>query len=111
MKVEYDGQEYTLDLDEIDVKQARTMQTHAGLTLGTLGEKLNDMDTDAMTAVFWLMLQQSGKGMPFDQVNFKVIPFATAIGEAFEAEQEAEKAAAKAAGKPAKSGPKAATAR
>jgi hypothetical protein len=92
MIVEYEGEKLTFDLDEIDVQQATVLKRKLGLTLLSLDAGLTEGDPDALRAVYWLMLVQSGhKGVDIDDVNFKIVKLANAIQDAADKEN-AEKA-------------------
>jgi hypothetical protein len=93
MHVKYEGKEYTFDLEEITVAQARTMKSSCGLTLMGLEDGLTKGDPDALRAVFWLMLCQNGEpAADIDRIDFKIVKFARAIDEAAgtEADPKAE---------------------
>jgi hypothetical protein len=96
MQVEWEGDTYTFDLDEIEVEQACTIQDNWNLTLMGLDRGLNDGDPKALTAIYWLMHVQSGKALSVRGINFKVVKFLAAIQEAGERQEreEAEKAKA-----------------
>lgn len=86
MKVTYLDNEYTLDLEEIDVKQARIIKDKCGLTLAGLEAGLGEADPDALRAMFWLMTEQTGLHQDIELVNFKLVKFVQALQEATEAE-------------------------
>lgn len=79
MHVTYEDKEYTFDLEEITVAQARTIKASCGLSLMGLEEGLTTGDADALRAVFWLMLCQNGESPDIDRVDFKIVKFARAI--------------------------------
>jgi hypothetical protein len=82
------------------VRQLKTIFTHLdGLTLGALEEGIPRGDPNALIALYWLMIENNDRGVPIDQVDFKVIKFFKAFREAAEKEQEKEEAARKAAEK------------
>lgn len=80
--INYEGEQYTFDLEEIDVAQAETIFKKAGLTLLGLENGLGEGNPYALKAVFWLMLQQNGSKLGYDNVNFKIVKFARAMQEA-----------------------------
>ena len=82
MRVEFQGKEYTLDIDEIDVAQSRHIYRKTGLSLLKLEEGLAEVNPDALVALYWLMLAQSGETVDMDKVNFPVVKFANALIEA-----------------------------
>lgn len=95
MLIKFDGEEYNFNLNDIDVNQAEQVYDKVGLTLMGLEEGLSIGHPGAMKAVFWLMLAQNGKAVAFEQVNFKIIPFANATQAAKKAEDEEEARVAK----------------
>src|ERR1700744_1802562 len=90
MKIDYDGAEYTLDMDEIDVVEATYIKVKTGLTLLGLQAGLEQADPDALKALFWLMNKQSGKAIDIERVNFKIVKFVEAIKNA-QVDEPAEK--------------------
>ena len=92
MEINYEGTDYTFDLEEIDVMQARRIKKTFGLTLFGLEEGLGVGDPDALAAVYWLMLIQSGQKANMETVNFKLVKFAAAVNDAQKAAEEAEEA-------------------
>jgi hypothetical protein len=86
MKVTYEGETLDFDLEEIDVQQATVLKRRLGLTLLSLDQGLNEGDPDALRAVYWLMMVQSGKKVDIDEVNFKIVKLANAIQDAVEKE-------------------------
>lgn len=108
MLVKYEDKEYDFDLEEITVAQAKIIKERCGMTLGGLEIGLGEGDADALRALYWLMLQNSGDTRTsIDAVDFKIIKFSRALQVATEeenkrlAEQAAkEKAAGRAKAKP-----------
>jgi hypothetical protein len=106
MEVIYEDKAYTLDFDEITVTQAKVIKTHCGMTLKGLEEGLADGDADALKALFWLMVVNTGETANIDTVDFKIVKFSKAVQEgaekerlAAEAKDEADAEAARAAGR------------
>jgi hypothetical protein len=105
MEVVYEDTTYDLDFDEITVSQAKVIKTSCGMTLKALETGLADGDADAMRALFWLMVVNSGEKANIDTIDFKIVKFSKAVVEASEkqriaaeAKDEAEAAEASAAG-------------
>lgn len=99
MQIEFEDQEYSFDLDEIDLRQASVIYDKCGLTLMTLELGLGDGNPAAMRAIYWLMLSQNGREEDIDRLNFKVVKFAHALqvsGEKAEKEAAAKAKADKA---------------
>lgn len=89
MLVQYEGNDYDFDLEEITVQQAKVIKERCGLTLGGLETGLSEGDADALRALYWLMLQNSGDNITsIDAVNFKIVKFAKALNDAQEKETE-----------------------
>jgi hypothetical protein len=86
MKVHYEDQVLNFDLEDIDVQQATVLKRKLGLTLLSLDTGLTEGDPDALRAVYWLMLTQSGQRVDIDDVNFKIVKLANAIQDAVEKE-------------------------
>jgi hypothetical protein len=82
MIVNYDGEEYKLDLDELDLAEAMVIKVKTSMSLMKFQAGLEEMDPDALRALYWLMMKQNGKAVDIDRVNFKVSKFASAVTEA-----------------------------
>lgn len=89
MQIEFEGQTYTLDLDEIDVSEARHIKRQTGLSLLAFQEGLAQVDVDCVVAAYWLMRKQSGTVVDMNAVNFPVVRFTEALIKAAEKEAEA----------------------
>lgn len=88
MLVHYEDKDYEFDIDDLDIGQASMLKRKYGLTLLSLQKGLLEGDPDALRAVYWLMLAQSGQRVNIDNVQFKIVKFANAIQAAVEAESE-----------------------
>ena len=86
MIVHYEGKEYSFDLDDLTVAQAKVIKDHCNMTLFALEQGLTSADPDALRALYWLMMAQSGESCNIDLVDFKIMPFVKALGEAFDSE-------------------------
>lgn len=82
MIVKFDNREWNLDVDEIDVSQAMHIKVKTGYNLMQWQSALEQGDVAAVKALYWLMLAQNGIGADIDLVNFKIIKFIAAVGEA-----------------------------
>ena len=82
MKITYEGQDYELDLDEMDTNQAKTIKAACGLTVMGLQRGMVEVDPDAMVGLYWLMKTQAGERCNIRAVNFKVAAFANALSDA-----------------------------
>lgn len=97
--IEFNGETLTLDLDEIDVSEARMIKRLTGLPLIKFQEALFDVDPDCAVAAYWLSMKQSGKpAVDPQRTNFKIVKFSNALAEAAitEARERAEREAAEA---------------
>lgn len=92
MNIEFEGESYTLDLDEIDVSEARTIKRQTGMSLIKFQEGIYEVDPDSLILAYWLMMKQSGKpAVDPQKVNFKIVKFSNAIVDAIVREKaEAE---------------------
>lgn len=89
LKIEYDEETYTLDLEDMDTDQARAMERFGVPNLRALEEGIVTGEIDALTVAFWLMKVQNGEpGQRLDRVKFKPVKFAKAIITAAAAEGE-----------------------
>ena len=90
MLVTFEGKEYNFDIEALDLSEARTIKRQTGLTLRALMTGLEEMDPDALAALYWLMQKQNGIAADPNKVNFPLLKFAEALIAAFEAESEAQ---------------------
>jgi hypothetical protein len=94
--IEYDGERYLFDFDEITVKQAMKIEKHTGVKLTDWGDQLEKGDSMlALQALGWLVLFE-GKGA-VDDADFKLTAFGNAFGAALATTAEQQKAAEAAA--------------
>ena len=92
MEVNFEGKDYTFDIEALDLGEARTIKRQTGLTIGQLMKGLADLDPDALASLYWLMLKQNGTVTDPSKVNFPVLKFGEALAAAFEAEEKAQEA-------------------
>lgn len=82
-QIDFEGDHLTLDLDEIDVAEARTIKNHTGLTLYKFQQELWDVDPDCVVVAYWLAMKQSGKpAVDIGRTNFKLVKFSNALQDA-----------------------------
>lgn len=98
MKINFEGDEYEFDLNEITVAQAKVIKVHTGMTLLGLEEGLSNGDPDALRAIFWLMHAQSGKTCDIDRADFKIMSFSQALEQSLTEEAEAAQETTESAG-------------
>lgn len=82
MIVNYDDREWDLDLDEMDVKQARIIKVATGLTPLQLQRGMMEVDPDALTGLYWYMQVSNGERCDIKRINFKVAKFSNALADA-----------------------------
>lgn len=88
--VHFEDKDYDFDIEAMDLAQARAIKSQTGLSIRKLMDGLGDFDPEAMAALYWLMLKQNGVTVDIRKVNFKVLEFAEALGEAFGDGQDEE---------------------
>ena len=93
MNVHFEDQDSVLILDDITVGQAKVIKVHRQLSMKAFTEGLQELDPDAMVAAYWLMQVQSGRSCNIDTVDFPLVKFASALGDAALAEKAALDAA------------------
>ena len=114
MNIDYEGESYPFEFDDITVKQAMKIEKHTGLSLTDWGDALaaeKGMNLAALQALGWLVL--SGGAGAVDDADFKLTKFGDAFGKALAvlaAEQKAAEPAVPTAAVPASNGHSPATA-
>ena len=99
LRVHYDGKDFDLDLEDMDMDQGRAMERFGVPNLRALEEGIESGDLDALTVAYWVMLQQNGEpGARLERVTFKPLKFIVALVEAALKEKERLEAEAKARG-------------
>jgi alpha/beta superfamily hydrolase len=94
--IDYEGQQYPFDMDDMDIRQALKIEKHIGGTMGDFTEGLTDtIRADCYQALGWLIFH-AGDSTPIETVNFKFGKLSKAFAAAA-AKEAAEEAAAKAA--------------
>lgn len=82
MLVKYEDREWELDLDEMDVKQARVIKAATGLTPLAVQRGMVEVDPDALVALYWYMKVSAGERCDIKRVNFKIAEFSGALSDA-----------------------------
>jgi hypothetical protein len=96
--INYDGQQYPFDLDDVTVKQAIKIEKYMGCSFEDWGKKLQEGGSlPARQALGWLILQKGDLAAAIDDTDFKLVALAKGIDEAFAAEAAKAKAAEDAA--------------
>ena len=91
MIIEYEGQRYEFDFDDITVKQAIKIEKHTGKTLSEWGADLGTQSAASVQALGWLILH-GGRDIPIEDCDFKIVKLGEAFANAAEDEAAAEKA-------------------
>ncbi len=93
MIIEYEGERYEFDFDDITVKQAMKIEKHTGVKLTDWGDRLEaGGDMLSLQALGWLVL--FGGAGAVDDADFKLVKLGNAFAAAITAQAAAEKAAA-----------------
>ncbi len=100
MVIDYEGQAYSLHVDEITVRQAITIFNRAGFTIAALEEALFMQDGfigglhyEALAVAFWVMKEQAGEHADISRTDYKLFPFMRAFGQSIAREAEIHEAA------------------
>ena len=88
MLVQFQDEEYQFDIEALDLSEARYIKRNAGLSVKQLMDAVGEIDPEALAAIYWLMLKQSGKVQDISKLNFPVLKFAEALAAAFASENE-----------------------
>jgi hypothetical protein len=81
--IKWDGGEYDFDFDRVGTAELRAIKKHPdfGFTLRKLLEGLTELDVDAITCVYWLVMRSDGKHDDLvlsTELEFPVIEFMAA---------------------------------
>lgn len=88
MIIEYEGQRYPFDMDDITVKQALKIEQYMGCSFAEWGKKLQaGEDMRARQVLGWLILARGDLGTPIDDTDFKLVKLGEALDAAFAAEE------------------------
>jgi hypothetical protein len=88
MLVQFQDKDYEFEIEDIELSQARYIKRHTTLSVRALLNGLRELDPDCLAAIYWLMLQQNGTVVDIAKVNFPVLRFAAALGDAMSREKE-----------------------
>jgi hypothetical protein len=98
MKLDFEGRTWSVDIDDLSVKQALAITSHSGGTLTAWEKSLAEVESPnwlpAMECLYWLMLAQNGdttSARPGD-TDFAVLKFSKVFADALAAEAGPEKA-------------------
>lgn len=83
MIINYEGESYTFDMDDVTLKQAMAIEKHTGQPFGEWGKTVAaGSDLKALQAVGWLLLAGGDLGKPIADVDFKLTRLAAAFAQA-----------------------------
>ena len=92
MKIEYEGEQYHLDMDTIDVKQAIKIEKHIGGTLEDWETGMSHASTACLQALGWLIFT-GGDSTPIADVNFKIMALSKRDGRKLEVQRKPQRRA------------------
>lgn len=93
LKVNYENNEYLLDLEELDTDDTAAMARFGVKTLKAFEEGISEGDPVCLTIAYWLMLKQNGEpGARLERVKMKPIKFLKALAAAEKTGVEDEEA-------------------
>jgi len=90
--IRWQGSEYDFDIDKAGTAELREIKRKYGLSLRKLLEGMQEMDVDAVTCLYWLVMTSDGKHDDLvlgDDLEFPVVEFMSAWAES-ESQEEAE---------------------
>lgn len=86
MIIDYDGQQYPFDMDDVDIQQGLAIEKFMGCSFDEWGKKLMaGNDLAARQALGWLILHPAAD-VPIEATNFKMVKLGQALNAAYEAE-------------------------
>ena len=92
---DFEGRDWEFDIDSVTVDQWRELKRKYKMTPKACNDGLEEVDPDALTFAYWVMLDQNGRaGQPLgDNLKFDLIKFNNALGTATEEAGKQAKAA------------------
>ena len=85
--IRWQGSEYEFDIDKAGTAELREIKRKYGFSLRKLLEALEEMDVDAVTCMYWLVMRSDGKHDDLvlgDGLEFPVVEFMAAWAESAE---------------------------
>lgn len=93
MIIEYEGQQYQFDFDDVGVQQGIAIEKHTGLSFAEWGAILEKGGSlIALQALGWLILEGGDLSKPIAECNFKMGRLGTAMTRAITAAAAADAA-------------------
>jgi hypothetical protein len=98
MIIDYEGQKYLFDLDEVTMKQGLMIEKFMGCSFTEWGERLlaGGQDLRTRQALGWVILSKGDLTVPIEDTDFKMGVLGNSIAKAVEALEAEAKAAAEA---------------
>lgn len=90
MIINYDGQEYPFDFDEVSVKQGIKIEKFMGCSFDEWGRKLQAGDLTARQALGWVILHGGDLSVPIEDTDFKMVALGKSLDDAFKGDAPAE---------------------
>jgi hypothetical protein len=89
--IKWDGSDYEFDIDKAGVAELREIKRKFGFSLRKLLEGVEELDVDAVTCVYWMVMRSDGKHDDLvlgDDLEFPVVEFMAAWAEGRESEPD-----------------------
>ena len=87
MLVSFEGTDYEFDLEGMSVTEALYIKRQKKLTPKGLLQGLEELDPEALQALYWLMLKQNGTVQDIHKLpDFPLFKFGSALLDAMDAE-------------------------
>ena len=90
MQFEFEDKTYTYDPAGLDVRTAMVIKVHTGHGLKSWNEAVQELEPDAVQALFWAVKQQNGEPCEIASLNFSIPDFMAAFETAFLADTKAQ---------------------
>ena len=101
MIIEYEGQQYPFDFQDITVQQGMAIEKHTGVPFAEWGAAVEKGgNLLVMQALGWLILEHGDLAKPVGDTDFKMAKLGLALADAAQAEADAAKAAEEAQPRP-----------
>lgn len=96
MIIDWQGKPYTFEPGNVTVREATTIKLHTGHGLISWQKAIWDADPQSVAALMWLMKARNGEATEIAMLDFDVMAFLNAYGEAVLIEQAVEESGPKA---------------
>jgi hypothetical protein len=92
VQIKWEGKEYAYSPGEVRVKEGIVIKVHTGLGLLSWERACRDLDPQAIQALLWLIKSRNGEPCEVAMLDFDILAFMTAYGEAMQSLPEPEPA-------------------